>query len=72
MISFRCKTKIFLNALNLLKTFYKRTKVHLIKDTCEITLVDGNVTLARPGSVFSFKCETKGTAKASLLFRNPI
>ncbi len=70
MISFRCKTKDFLNTLNLLKTFYKRTKVHLIKDTCEITLVDGNVTLAIPGSVFSFKCETKGTAKATLLFRN--
>ncbi len=59
-----------MNTLNLLKTFYKRTKIHLIKDTCEITLVDGNVTLAIPGSIFSFKCVTKGTAKASLLYRN--
>jgi len=70
MISFRCKTKDFKNTLGLLKAIYKRKRVYLIPDTCEITLVDGNVTLAIPGAVFAFKCETKGTAKASLLFRN--
>lgn len=70
MISFHCKTKEFRKTLELLKGVYKRKRIDFIKDTCEITLVDKNVTLAIPGSVFSFKCETKGTAKASLLFRN--
>lgn len=70
MISFRCKTKDFSKTLGFLKGIYKGKHVRLIKDTCEITLVDGNVTLAIPGAIFGFKCETKGTAKASLLFRN--
>lgn len=69
MISFQCKTKDIKATLKNLKAVHKRKHVINIKVTCEITLTDGSVQLAIPGAIFSFKCQTKGTAKATMEFR---
>lgn len=69
MISFQCKTKDIKATLTKLKGVHKHKHVINIKATCEITLTDGNVQLAIPGAIFSFKCQTKGTAKATMEFR---
>ena len=70
MISFRCKTKDFRDTLDALRVIHKRKRMYNIKVTCEITLINGHVKLAIPGSIFGFNCQTKGTAKATLMFRN--
>ena len=69
MISFQCKTKDIKTTLLKLKALHKHKRLINIKVTCEITLTDGNVQLAIPGAIFSFKCQTKGTAKATMEFR---
>lgn len=69
MISFQCKTKDVKATLMKLKAIHKHKHVINIKATCEITLTDGNVQLAIPGAIFSFKCQTKGSAKATMEFR---
>jgi hypothetical protein len=70
MISFICNTQDFKNTLKSLKVTHKSRRIQSFKDTCEITLTDGHVQLAIPGAVFGFKCKTRGTAKASIAFRN--
>ncbi len=70
MISFKGKTKDFLKALDSIRAIYKGKHIHTYKETCEITLVDNYVRISIPGASFGFKCETKGTAKATLLFRD--
>ena len=70
MISFSCKTKDFKKALNSIKAIHKGKRIHNIRETCEITLIDGHVRITIPGATFGFDCETKGTAKATLLFSN--
>ena len=69
MISFQCKTKDIKTTLTKLKGVHKHKHIIGIKATCEITLTDGNVQLAIPGAIFSFKCQTIGTAKATIEFR---
>jgi hypothetical protein len=69
MISFQCKTKDIKATLKNLKAVHKHKHVINIKATCEITLTDGNVQFAIPGSIFSLKCQTIGTAKATMQFR---
>jgi hypothetical protein len=69
MISFQCKTKDIKATLKLLKGVHKHKHIIGIKVTCEITLTDGNVQLAIPGAIFNFKCQSKGTAKATMEFR---
>ncbi len=69
MVSFQCKTNDFKAALMRLKAVHKHKHVISIKATCELTLTDGNVQLAIPGAIFSFQCQTKGTAKATMEFR---
>ena len=69
MISFQCKTKDFKATLTMLKGVHKHKRVIGLKSTCEITLTDGNVQLAIPGAIFNFKCQSKGTAKATMEFR---
>jgi hypothetical protein len=70
MISFICYTKDFKEALKLLRAPNKRKKIESYKSTCEITLTDNYVQLAIPGAVVGFKAKTKGTAKATISFRN--
>ncbi len=70
MISFICYTKDFKEALKLLRAPNKRKKIESYNSSCEITLTDNHVQLAIPGAVVGFKAKTKGTAKASLPFRN--
>jgi hypothetical protein len=69
MISFQCKTKDIKATLTKLKGVHKHKHIIGIKVTCEITLTDGNVQLAIPGAIFSFKCQSIGTAKATMEFR---
>lgn len=70
MISFICYTKDFKEALKLLRAPNKRKKIESYKSTCEMTLTDNYVQLAIPGAVVGFKAKTKGTAKATIPFRN--
>jgi hypothetical protein len=70
MVSFFCKTEDFKKTLDLLRGLHKRRRINAYKDTCEITLTTNNVQLAIPGAVFNFPCKSKGTAKATLPFRN--
>ena len=70
MISFQCKTKDIKVALTKLKGVHKHKHIVNIKVTCEITMVNGSVQLAIPGAIFRFTCQTKGTAKATIKFRN--
>jgi len=69
MISFQCKTKDIKATLKMLKGVHKHKHIIGINVTCEITLTDGNVQLAIPGAIFNFKCQSKGTAKATMEFR---
>lgn len=69
MISFQCKTKDIKATLKNLKAVHKHKHVINIRATCEITLTDGNVQFAIPGAIFSFQCQTIGTAKATMQFR---
>ena len=69
MISFQCKTKDIKATLTKLKGVHKHKHIIGIKATCEITLTDENVQLAIPGAIFCFKCQSKGTAKATMEFR---
>jgi hypothetical protein len=68
MISFKCRTKLLKDTLMALKKVHKRRQFAQIYENCEITLTDGYVKLAIPGAICGFKCETKGTAKASLAY----
>lgn len=68
MVSFICQTSHFMDALRSLRQIYKNKKLQTWSHSCEITLVDGLVTLAIPGAIFHFKATTKGTAKATLPF----
>ena len=70
MISFQCKTKDIREALISLKGVHKHKRISNILVTCELTLIDGHVQLAIPGAIFSFNCQTKGTCKATIKFRN--
>jgi hypothetical protein len=70
MISFRSKTKDFKSALNSIRAIHKGKHIHTYRETCEITLIDNYVRVSIPGSAFGFACESKGTAKATLLFRD--
>jgi hypothetical protein len=68
MISFVCKTRHFKKTLVKLKSIHKRNHIRLIPETCEITMIDGHVTLSIPGAIFGFDCTTKGTAKAAVSY----
>ena len=70
MISFQCKTKDIRKALASLKGIHKYKRYVDVKVSCEMTLINGQVQLAIPGAIFSFGCQTKGTAKATIPFRN--
>jgi len=70
MISFKSKTKYFLKTLDSIRAIHKGQHIRTYKETCEITMVDDHVRVSIPGASFGFVCETKGTAKATLLFRD--
>lgn len=70
MVSLICNTKDFKETLKSLRATHKTRRIQYFHDTCEITLTDGYVQLAIPGAVFGFKCQTKGTAKATIKFKN--
>ena len=70
MISFQAKTKDFKKTLSQLRKTKKGQWLIHNRDTCEITLIDGEVILAVPGAIFKFKCITKGTAKCTVPFKN--
>lgn len=65
---------VFVNKKSLIKTI---KQLHVVRggksarvniDTIELTVTDGMLKLAIPGSVFSLKCVTNGSCKASLMF----
>ncbi len=68
MISFQAKTKDFMNALDKLRRTKKGVWMIYRTETCEITLIDGIVTLAIPGAIFNFTAKTIGTAKTTIFF----
>ena len=68
MASFKIKTKDFLEILKRIKVAVGRRSPRSIATTCEITVKDGEVTLAVPGAIFSMLCETTGTCKISFSF----
>lgn len=63
-----CKKSDFKHVLKHLRVGKTKRRKDALKIFCEITVTDGNATFALPGSVFSIKCQTIGTAKATVLY----
>jgi len=61
------KTVIF-KALKFLKASVKPKDKKSLKIICEITVLDGKIQLAIPGSYHELNCKTQGVAKATIPF----
>jgi hypothetical protein len=68
MVSFKIQSKQLLEALRPAKIAVGKLSKRTITILVEITIINGEVTFAVPGAVFSTLCETQGTCKATLSF----
>ena len=68
MVIIEVSTKDLVKTLKHLKVAVKGRSKKARNTICEITVTDGKISCAVPGSIFNLQCKTKGVAKITIPF----
>ena len=68
MVRVNTTKKELLDTLKLVKRAIRGRSAQALATTGEITVIAGEISITVPGAIFSLRCKTEGTCKATLRF----
>ncbi len=68
MVTFTANRAKLVQTLKQVNAAIGKTNAKKLATTGELTVIDGKVTFAIPGAIFTLECITQGTCKATFLF----